>query len=170
MKRLFYILLFFHLALLLFLCPACRKNDPRPLPDPPLPIDCRVTIHTDRGSFKARLLLEKQGSSLTLADDEQTSGITFALSEEGVATLSAKDLTLQIPKERLPEKGLLFEAMRLPSDTPFLKSSVKEQGQRLHLYTFVRGEGNFLFYLTEQGRLHKIVFDGADRMTVVFEE
>ena len=169
MKRLFYILLLFPFVLLLLLCPSCRERDPHPLSPERLPIDCDVTILTEKGRFSAHLFLDEQKASLTLCGAALTDGITFFSDDQGRAFVRQKELVLPIPVERLPEGGVLFSALRLPEDTPLLKSTVKEEGQSFFLYTLVQGRQNVLFYLDEQGKLAKIVIENEDPVTILFE-
>jgi hypothetical protein len=76
---------------------------------------------------------------------------------------------LPVTRERLPEKGLLLEALRFPEQPSFLKTRTTLEGQRMDLYTLVTPQGNLLFYTDGKGTLLRLVIEGAEPLTVLFK-
>lgn len=163
MKRLFYILLLFSSLLPLF--SGCGKNaSPRALCWQTYPIKGQITVKKGERAVSADLLLEKEQMVLTLQG--QNKGTAFLLTE-GSAALKAGDLTLPIGKRRLPEEGLLFEALTLPKDAALLKSTDSLEGRSRTVFTYVTNEMNFRYYL-EGERLLRIVIEKEEPITVDF--
>ena len=162
MKRLFYILLLFSSLLTLL---GCGKNaSPRALCWQVYPITGQITVTKGDGAVKADLLLKKEQMTLTLQG--QNEGTVFILNKDEAA-LKAGDLTLQIGKSRLPEEGLLFEALTLPEDAPLLKSTATLDGRACTVFTHVTNEVNFRYYVENQ-HLLRLVIEKEDPITVDF--
>ncbi len=162
MKRLFYILLLFSSLLTLF---GCGKNaSPRAFCWQVYPLTGQITVKKGESEVKADLLLKKEQMTLTLQG--QNKGTAFLLTENE-AILKAGELTLPIPKERLPEEGLLFDALTLPEDTPLLKSTASLEGRSCTVFTHVTNEVNFRYYL-EGERLLRVVIEKEEPITVDF--
>lgn len=169
MKRLFYILLFFSVSLLLF-CPSCKADKKDPFDGIPYPFTSKITLLIEGRTIKGQLTLQEERATLTLQGNTHTEDISFSFTREGAASISLRDRSFPISPSRLPEKGLLFHALWNTRDADFIKSSVTEDGEKMVLYTLVKGTENLLIYTDSNNTPKKIVIEGAYPLTVLFEE
>jgi hypothetical protein len=167
MKRLFYILLLFFL-LSFCLCSCKEQKEPSFLKNGGR-FDTDVTVILGSARFDAHLFLDEKEARLTLKEGFYHGDLTFSLDREGRCFLCLEELTLPVTRERLPEKGLLLEALRFPDQPSFLKTRTTLEGQRVDLYSLVTPQGNLLFYTDGKGTLLRLVIEGAEPLTVLFK-
>ena len=167
MKRLFYMFLLFFL-LVPCLC-ACGKEEKPPFLEEGAVFDTDLTVLIGENRFKAHLVLDDKRATLTLQEPLKNGDVSFSLDENGQGSLSYEGLTFPIPKERLPEKGLLFDALRSSKEENLVKRRTTLDGQKVTLYSLVRGAENLHFYTDAKGRLLKITVEGETPLTVFFE-